>query len=97
MYLTVHQVLGLGVSDKVIALSYVAYPIPCTIACLPPCTQADLLQALDASCEGLTTSLVRTWSGPEASLELRGRWKGGLEARRMAMLAVYQVSGGSIA
>ena len=74
-------------------MSYVAYLIPFTIACLHDCTQADLLQALDTSCEGLTTSLVRTWSGPEASLELRGRWKGGLEARRMAMLAVYQVGG----
>ena len=60
--------------------------------CTTSIQAADLLRALDASCEGLTTSLVRTWSGPEASLELRGRWKGGIEARRMAMLAVYQVS-----
>jgi hypothetical protein len=62
-----------------------------------PCTtsQAQLLQMLDSagSSNGqpsLTTSLVRSWVGKGASLEMSGRWEGGLEARQMAMLAVYQ-------
>ncbi|KAG1654847.1 hypothetical protein FOA52_007598 [Chlamydomonas sp. UWO 241] len=39
----------------------------------------------------LTTHQVRSWSGSGGvTLELKGSWVGGIGARRMAMLAVYQ-------
>ncbi|GAX81420.1 hypothetical protein CEUSTIGMA_g8850.t1 [Chlamydomonas eustigma] len=49
----------------------------------------DLLKALDTS-GSLTTTVLRTWYGPGASLDLKGQWLGGVESRRTAMLAVYQ-------
>ena len=55
--------------------------------------QAELIRAIDASSPGggLTTALVWSWVGQGAELELTGRWQGGLDARRAAMLAIYQV------
>lgn len=52
---------------------------------------ADLLDLIDASGNGLTTTISRSWDCTGAGLALEGQWHGCSEARRMAMLAVYQV------
>jgi hypothetical protein len=44
----------------------------------------------------VTTTVTRSWEGSDAWLELTGTWPRGSEARRLAMLAVYQVGTVSI-
>ena len=45
---------------------------------------------------GVKTTVTRTWDASAAELQLVGTWKQHNEARRMAMLAVYQVRPGSL-
>jgi hypothetical protein len=55
------------------------------------CRQVDLLSALDKMGVGVATTITRTWEASGAELQLKGTWSQHPEARRMAMLAVYQV------
>jgi hypothetical protein len=56
--------------------------------------QPDLLQLLDRSGTGVTPSVTRTWDTNAVRVTLEGGWTAsGTDARRMAMLAVYQVRG----
>lgn len=57
---------------------------------------ADLLDLIDASGNGLTTTVSRSWDCTSAGLSLQGEWRGCAQARRMAMLAVYQVWCGAV-
>ncbi len=49
-----------------------------------------MLQLLDSSPDALKCSLVRTWESLGVVLEVQGSWKGGMDARRAAMLAIHQ-------
>lgn len=51
----------------------------------------NLLQQLDALGVGLETSIARAWENRVARVEASSTWRLHPEARRMAMLAVYQV------
>ena len=54
-------------------------------------TQADLLEAIDQMGAGVRVSVTRQWEGRDAWLEVKGEWEKCEEARKAAMLAVYQV------
>jgi hypothetical protein len=53
--------------------------------------QSDLLALLDGSGHGLTTIVRRSWDTTGIRLALEGSWVGAAQARKMAMLAAYQV------
>eukprot|EP00798_Chlamydomonas_sp_ICE-L_P006032 gene6032-3427_t len=50
----------------------------------------NLLKALDSAGLGVTTSIIRSWWGPDLMLEVAGSWHKDDEARRMSLLPVYQ-------
>jgi hypothetical protein len=54
--------------------------------------QVDLLSLIDSSGNGIRTSIQRSWDSTAVQLSLRGTWSATPQARKMAMLAVYQVS-----
>jgi hypothetical protein len=58
---------------------------------LPHVLQADLLSLIDSTGHGLSTVVRRSWDTTAVRLSLEGTWSKCAEARKMAMLAVYQV------
>jgi len=56
--------------------------------------QSDLLSLIDSTGNGITTAVKRSWDTTAVRLALEGTWFKSGEARKMAMLAVYQVLGG---
>jgi hypothetical protein len=71
--------------------------VSCLIACFCCCCcwlQSDLLSLIDSSGNGIRTSVQRSWDSTAVQLSLRGTWSATPQARKMAMLAVYQVSSG---
>jgi hypothetical protein len=63
----------------------------CVLVCLPHVLQADLLSLIDSTGHGLNTVVRRSWDSTAVRLSLEGTWSKCAEARKMAMLAVYQV------
>jgi hypothetical protein len=53
--------------------------------------QSDLLSFIDSSGNGIRTTVQRSWDSTAVQLSLRGTWSATPQARKMAMLAVYQV------
>jgi hypothetical protein len=53
--------------------------------------QSDLLSLIDSTGHGLSTVVRRSWDTTAVALSLEGSWTKCAEARKMAMLAAYQV------
>eukprot|EP00879_Flechtneria_rotunda_P030729 GHRR01033401.1.p1 GENE.GHRR01033401.1~~GHRR01033401.1.p1 ORF type:complete len:420 (+),score=190.61 GHRR01033401.1:1155-2414(+) len=51
---------------------------------------ADLLAIIDSTGNGIQTTVKRSWDSTGVNLTLQGTWAKTAEARKMAMLAVYQ-------
>lgn len=61
-----------------------------------PLAPSEVFKAIDAMGIGIATCITRTWSTALVTLKMEGVWQGRDEARRIAMLAVYQARAGAL-